>query len=317
MILESAIVLVLSFAVLAWSSDYAVKSLSRLASVAGLSEFAVSFLIIGVASVLPELSIGVTSALNGDPAFGVAILFGSNIADLTLILGIVALFAHGIRVTKSLEVPNQLLLGLVILPVMLMLDGTLSRFDGAVLMAAYFFYVARSIGGRQTAGDVLGAIARDKLEFAKHSTYSLVFVAILFLSAELVSLSGVALATKLGFPVLIMGLLLALATCVPELAFSIQAIRRGHPAMGIGDLIGNVSTDSTFSIGLVALIAPAQMHFPSALISGAWLILATGLSLWFMSTQHKLTGKEGAALVFAYAVFLALQALGAGTGLFA
>ena len=81
--------------VLIHSSEYAIRYSSRLAKSLKFPEFIVSFFIIALISVLPEATISIISAFRGEPELGLGTLLGSNIADLTLVFGIVALFSSG------------------------------------------------------------------------------------------------------------------------------------------------------------------------------------------------------------------------------
>ncbi len=86
-------------------AGYAIKYSSRLAKALHFPEFIVSFFIIALISVLPEATISVISAFNGQPELGLGTLLGSNVADLTLVFGIVALFSSkGIKVKSKIGV---------------------------------------------------------------------------------------------------------------------------------------------------------------------------------------------------------------------
>ena len=97
MLLISIITFVLFLFLLIKSSDYGIKYASNLARNFHISEFVLSFVVVAMISALPETAISIISTLEGVPELGLATLLGSNVADLTLVFGIVALFsANGI-----------------------------------------------------------------------------------------------------------------------------------------------------------------------------------------------------------------------------
>jgi len=103
MVFESVFLLVVSFVILVKSSEVCVKNLAALARYFCLSEFAISFIVVGIASVLPELSVATVAAAEGSTDMAVAVLFGSNIADFTLILGLLAIYARGLKVESKIR----------------------------------------------------------------------------------------------------------------------------------------------------------------------------------------------------------------------
>ena len=141
MVLLELGIIAICFVFLVKSAQELTTRLVRIAKIIGLPEFTTSFLAIGIIAVLPELSIGVNSALKGESSFGLGIVFGSNIADLTLIVGLVALFANSLRLHNSTLKEIKTILAATLLPIMLLLDGEISRTDGALLLAAFVAYI--------------------------------------------------------------------------------------------------------------------------------------------------------------------------------
>src|SRR3989344_5764483 len=96
-LLVNATIILIGLVLLSKATPEAIKRALFLARHWGFSEFVISFLFIGGVAILPEMLIGIISALSGVSSFGAGIVIGSNIADLTLIVGLVALFTNGIR----------------------------------------------------------------------------------------------------------------------------------------------------------------------------------------------------------------------------
>lgn len=298
--------LLLGLLLVAKSSELAVKSLVKLARAFGLSEFTISFLIIGVASILPELSLGVISALEGTPSLGLGIIFGSNIADLTIILGIVAMYAGGIKVESKSVASNLPFLFLSALPVLLLIDGELSRLDGVILLVAFFVHALRLVKERNPLSKTLEALKHHRSDFLDCLVIAAVSITVLFLAAFLVSSVAIKISHAILLPVVLVGIIIALGTCLPELSFSLQSLRRNHPELGLGDIVGNVITDATLTLGIIALITPIEGS-TTALIAGMLMVAASVLAVIFMKTGARLSRKEGVVLIIVYVAFLVTQ----------
>jgi cation:H+ antiporter len=154
MIIVNLILFLIFLAVLIRCAGYAIKYSSRIAKTLRLPEFAVSFFIIALISVLPEATISVISAINGEPELGLGTLLGSNVTDLTLIFGIVALFSlKGIKVKSKILRNNFFYLILLLFPLILGIDGRFSRIDGGILLLLGVLFYAK--------------IYRDSIRFRK------------------------------------------------------------------------------------------------------------------------------------------------------
>jgi len=305
---ETAILLAASFVILVKSSEVCVRNLAALARYLCISEFAISFIVVGIASVLPELSVATVAAAEGSPEMAVAVLFGSNIADLTLILGLVAIYARGLKIESKVRHGAKTLLMLIALPVVLLLVGNgLSKVDSIILIVAYLYYLRKIIGRHGAVSDALCSISNNRRDFARHLAIGAVALLVLFISAGIASDSAIKIATDIGLPTVLMGFLIALGTCAPEFTLALQAVRKGHSEMGAGDLVGNVATDATLSLGIVALLSPVAPAFEVVALSAATMVAAGALAVHFMQSGRKISLKEGLILVFAYIAFIALE----------
>src|SRR3989338_11127781 len=123
------------------AGSYAVKFISNIARADKLSVFLTSFLLIGIVSSFPEGFISVVSAIKGESSLGLGTLLGGNIADLSLVIGIIAVAAGSIRIHSREFAHEFWLVGLVMLPILFSLDGSVSRLEGFALVAACFMFV--------------------------------------------------------------------------------------------------------------------------------------------------------------------------------
>src|SRR5574344_1975243 len=125
MIILNFIFFVISLFVLIKCADYCIKYSTILARIFRWPEFVVSFFIVAFISVLPEATIAVIAAINGEPELGLGTLLGSNVMDLALVFGIVALVSYnGIKVQSQILRNNLIYVVLLAVPLILGLDGS-------------------------------------------------------------------------------------------------------------------------------------------------------------------------------------------------
>ncbi len=303
---KEVIIFIVACLVLVKSAQYAVKSVEHIARFLRLTEFVTSFLLVAFVSAMPEGFISVISALKGDPGIGVGTLLGGNIADLTLILGLVTLAGHPIKIHNSIIKKDIYFAILTLLPIILGLNGVISRLDGIILLAAGIGFLIILMKERQYFHKPF----QMKDHWIKHFLIFAISIAVLLLSAYFIVQSSHSLSIEIGIPSLIIGLILvALGTTMPEFVFSLQSIRAGHGDMAIGDILGVVVVDACIMMGLLALISPITVNVFILSIIGIFTFLAVLFALLFMRSDGMLTKNEALTLVFFYIAFVVVQML--------
>lgn len=296
-----------SLFILVKSAKYAVEYSSKIARIFRISEFIVSFFIVSVICVSPEATVSIISAMNGVPEFGLGTLLGSNVADLALVFGIVALFsAKGIAV-KSRILKNELFyLALLLVPLVLGFDGHLSRMDGILLvMSGAAFFVTLSIKNRIRRKNFRKA--KDKV-CLKNLFLLVLSLAFIIASAYYTVKFGVAFANDAKIPPVLVALtMVAVGTCLPELIFSLRAVKEKHDELALGDILGTVITDATILVGVIALINPFDFNPMIIYVTGTMMFLAGALAVVFIKSGKILSRKEGVYLLLFYAFSLTAQ----------
>ena len=290
-------------------AGYAIKYSSKIARALHMQEFIVSFFIIAVVSVLPEATISIMSALKGDSQLALGTLLGSNVADLTLVFGIVALFSSGgIKVKSKILSDNFLYLILLFFPLLLGFDGKLSRLDGAILLLLGVFFFFKIY--RESKKFSKKFKEAKKEPFVKSLILLLLSLAVILVSAFFTVKYAENFAENIKIPAMLIGVtVLALGTCLPELAFSIKAIRKNHDQLALGDILGTVVTDGTIILGLVAIINPFIYNPIRMYVLGGAVFLAAIFTFSFMKSEKSINKKEGLILIFFYIFFIIMQFL--------
>ncbi len=303
MIIINFILFLVFLAILIKCAAYAIKYSSNVSRALGLPEFIVSFFIVALISVLPELMISIVSAIQGNPELGFGTLLGSNIADLTLIFGIVALFSYkGIKVKSKVLENHFYYLILLLFPLILGFDGRFSRVDGIILILLGLFFLGKIYLDRNRFHKKSN---KRRKPFLKSLLLLILSVGIILFSAFLTVKFAVNFAYDIKLSTVFIGLtILALGTCLPELIFSIKAIRKKHYDLAIGDILGNVLIDTTIVLGLVALISPFSYNPYNIYIMGTALFLSGIFVTIFMKTGKSINKLEGIFLILFYILFV-------------
>lgn len=307
MIILNLVLFLISLAILIKCSDYSIKYSCRLSKCLHFPEFIVSFFIIAFISVLPEATISIISAFNGEPELGLGTLLGSNVTDLTLVFGVVALFSStGIKVKSKILSNNLFYLILLLFPLILGFDGRFSRIDGLilVLLGCLFF----------------GKIYIDSHRFHKkfnhtkkgYFLHNLIFLILSFVvlltSAFFTVKYAVNFASDIKMPSILIGItIMAIGTCLPELIFSIKAVRKNHDGLALGDILGTVITDATILLGIIALISPFSYNLYNLYTVGTAMFLAGFFVIIFMKSDRLLNKREGLFLILLYIIFLFVE----------
>lgn len=304
--LFGALLLGLSLFMVALGARLVVRHAPVLATLLGMSGFLTGFLVIGVVSVFPELSIAVISGLQGIPSLGLGTLYGSNVADLTLVLGIAALFARkGLRIRSDFLKDDLILIAPLLLPVFLGVDGEFSRIDGGMLIAVgllLFFFLYWK--GRRTPlkapAPAGGASLRKSV-----ALFALGLAALVGGAYATVLFAG-EVAGFLSLPEVLMGIsFVTLGTLLPELTFSMKAARAEQGELVLGDILGIVITDITFVLGLMAMLSPFTFDPELVSLTGFAMVFAAMVSISFMKSGRLLSKTEGVVLILLYVFFIA------------
>jgi cation:H+ antiporter len=297
------------FALLIKGASFAIKQASFLARGFHMSEFTLSFFVIAVISSLPEAAISIVSSIEGSPAMGLAILLGSNIVDLTLAFGIIALFSYnGIHVKSTILRRDFIYVLLLMVPILLGFDGRLTRIDGVILMiSGLVFFVSLSWESHVFKKEIAGL---RKKEVLKHVFLLFAGLAVVFLSSHFMLAYAEGLSREFGVSDLIIGLVvIAMGTCLPELFFGLRAVREKHDEFALGDILGTVIIDATIMLGIVALIRPFSFEPVLIYVTGLGMLVSGILVIVFIKIGKILTKKEGIALLFLYLLFLVTELL--------
>lgn len=300
-------ILIISLFLVIKGATLSTKYASRLAESYRLSPYTVGFIIVAIISILPETFISINAALEGVPAFGLGVLFGSNIADLTLIFTIIILFAgRDLKIESKVLKSHAVYPTLLFLPLILGLDGSYSRFEGGamVLIGTVFYFIAFKNGHSNTLTFKNGHGRYESMVLLIFS------MALLLVGSHFTVTSATALAYQIGItPILIGMLIVGLGTTIPELFFSIKSVEKKNDSLAVGDILGTVLADATIVVGILALISPFSFPQKIIYITGIFMVAASFMLFHYMHSGRTLTRKEAYALLAFWIAFVIVEFL--------
>ena len=271
----------------------------------GLSPLIIGLTVVAFGTSAPELVVSVDAALAGYGGIAVGNVVGSNICNLALILGSVALLRPATVDRALIRGAGPVMIVAAVGLALLLANGRLSRLDGLLLTAGIVFYTVMSLRSQDMA-----ARLADETPRAVRSTAAAVLLfgaglGMLLLGGSLFVKGGAALALALGVAPAVVGLtVMAAGTSMPELATSVVGAVRGHGAMATGNIIGSNIFNALAIPGVAALVAPLERGGVGAADLGI-MILISVVALGFMYTGSRLTRAEGALLLAAYVGYCA------------
>ena len=299
------LLLLLGLTILTGGAQILVKGGSALALRLGLSPLVIGLTVLAYGTSSPEMVVSAQASLRGNAAMAVGNVIGSNFCNLALILGLCAL-VRPVAASRNVvrrEVP--LLIGVTLLSVIFLLDQTLSRWEGGVLLLALVAYTWLTI--RSSRRDPTSAPLPDDPVPRRPNQpvwLSLVLVCaglgLLVWGADLVVDSAVVIARALGLSDVIIGLtVVAIGTSLPELATSLVAVLKGRVDLATGNVVGSSLFNLFGVLGAVGLIRETDT---SGLLRADLVVLfLVTLMVWpLVRSDRRVSRAEGALLLLTY-----------------
>lgn len=316
--------LALSLFVLIQSGVIIMRSLVHLARLWDVSEYALSFVFMSFATTLPEFVVGINAAFSGEPIIALGNIMGANILNLALVLGLAAVIAGIIKIDESVTAHDAwftFVLG--ISPLVLLMDGELSSVEGGLLILLFFSYIIKLIRGQHVfqKGKNLwisnngptneSARIRSPRQFFREIGLFILAVFLLLAAAKVIVDIAIKISSGIGISGFFVGVfLIAFGTTLPEISFMFRSVFGKHSNLSIGNLVGATAFNSTWILGVIAIIHPIRVSGleGSFVISAVVLTLVLFFANLFMRTGFALTRREGFGLLSLYAIFVCAQA---------
>ena len=307
------IFLLIGFGLLIKGADLFVDGSSNIARLLRVPPILIGLTIVALGTSSPEATVSILAALQGNAEVSLGNVVGSNIFNITLVVGIAA-FLYPLMVeseTTKKEIPFTLLASGALLVLISdiklqgLSDNLLTRSDGIIflLFLSIFMYYVIEVGLKSRKDSKEEPIPSN-IKWGKNTGLTLAGLAAIIFGGDLVVDSGTAIALDLGMSKTLVGLtIIAIGTSLPELVTSISAALKKESGIALGNVVGSNVFNILFVLGASAVVTPLPVNgkiFTDVII----MIVLSLLLLLFSRTHYKIGKREGFILMTAYIIYL-------------
>lgn len=308
----SYLILIIGFILLIKGADFFVEGASGIAKLLKVPPLLIGLTIVAFGTSSPEAAVSIKAALQNNSGIAIGNVVGSNILNITGIIGITTLISPLTveRETVKKEIPFTLLSSILLLVLVMDISlqgfttNTLTRGDGLVLAAFfaifmyYLFEVARNT--RETIDEDMIFCPKT---MGKNIVFTIAGLAGIIFGGDLVVKGGTTIALTLGMSETLVGLtIVAFGTSLPELITSVTAALKKHSDIAVGNIVGSNIFNILFVLGSSSLISTmpvdSSMYFDLIIM-----IIFTVILLIFSRTHHRISRFEGGILVLCYIIY--------------
>ena len=301
------------FLLLTGAAEALVYGAASLARRMGLSPLVIGLTVVSIGTSLPELVVSLEAALVGTEGLALGNIVGSNVGNLALILGVAAL-ARPLTVQAQLvRVEGPILVVVSVVFVGFILDGTLGRLDGLVLVVGIIAYVVYNLWAAKRSPSPVQSEFEEGIPSQHAIAVDLGMLVLGFIGlmagAHLLVEGAITVAAALGVGPIVIGLtVVAVGTSLPELATSVVAARRGQGDIAVGNAVGSSIFNVLGILGVTVLVHPISTESLGWVETGFMVGLAVFIIPLFR-TGWTLSRTEGGCLLLCYLGYLAFVVL--------
>ena len=338
MILTEAVLLSIGILLLVKGSDFFVRSAVSIAKELGVSEFVIGLTLVAVGTSIPEVGASIAASIKHQSGIVIGNVLGSNIANINLIIGIIAALWVLKTDRQMLVRDGYIMLFAALMFYLFMLNGVISRIEGLVfllLYGAYVIFIVETRSNRdqvynfkdfviyffqfrylRTTGKIFsqnndarkkntGHGLRLTRPLAKNLITVVVSTGVIWYGANLLVEAALFFADLFHLPQTVIGLsLIALGTSLPELGVTLAAAKKGLGNIVVGNIIGSNIVNIFLIIGISSIISPLAITQATMLTAAPFMIAMTVLFLVFIRSRWQLERIEAILFLLLYGVFL-------------
>ncbi len=302
------LIFLVSALMMAFAGSLVVESLIKVAKTLKWREFVGGFVVMAIASSMPNLFVGITSALKGIPELSFGDVVGGNAVDLTLVIALGALLSEGlIAESRMVQSSGFFTIGIGLLPLLLMLDGKIGRIDAIILLLAFMVYSVWLFSKEERFRKVYEGTENGKQgSFAKSILLLLLGIGLLVAGSQGVVTSALYFAKTFMLPIGLVGIVIVgFGNCLPELYFTIVSSQKKQSWLILGNIMGSVIASASLVLAIAALIHPITIsNFSPYILGRLFMVLAAISFMFFLRSGRKISKKEAIFLLAIYVLFL-------------
>ena len=301
----------LGFFLLVIGGEFIVRSSVALSLKFNISKFVIGMTVVSFATSLPELIVSINAALNNSPSIAINNVVGSNIANIGLVLALIALLSNISVNEKSFRRDWSWMFFLsIMLWLFIITDNELNGFEGFLLIAflvSFVYKVLKNSDSTELLNDV-----DDKLKLTSNFKILIwLFISslTLYFGAEFLVDGAVKFANQINISEAVISVsIVAIGTSIPELAASLVAIAKNEKGISVGNLIGSNIFNIGSVLGITAIIKEIPIAEEIIQRDIIWMMVFTVLImvLSVLPEKNKISKYKGLIMLVGYFVFIFL-----------
>ncbi len=312
--------LLVGFVLLAWSADRFIAGASNIARSLNVSPLIIGITVVGFGTSAPEILVSAMAALQNNPGIAVGNAIGSNITNIALVIGFTAIVIPIAVRPQIIKREMPMLFLIMAICFIFFYDMNLSRIEGIIFLILQIAVLAWAVHvSRKEKDHSAEELADDQetIPVSKSIFWLIVGLILLLGSSKILVWGAVGLAKLFGVSDLVIGLtIVALGTSLPELAASITSVKKNHPDIAIGNILGSNIFNILSVLGIASVIKSVQIETVVLYRDFSIMTVLTILLLLFSYRFGKQSGTinrfEGIGLLCVYCAYQAILFLKVG-----
>lgn len=309
----SIALIIIGFILLVIGGEFLVRSSVALSFKLNISKLVIGMTVVSFATSAPELLVSLSAALDGSPDLALGNVIGSNIANITLVLGLTAIISP-MAIDKNfykMNWPAMMIISLLFY-YFLINDNVISQLEGILLLVFLVLFVFIMISKARKDKVVEVDDVDDALQdvsYFKIFFWLLIGGSALYFGSSWLVDGAKDIALNFGVSEGVIGAtVIAVGTSIPELSASIIAALKGEKAISLGNLIGSNIFNIGSVIGLTAIITPIKAIEPNVITNVYWMlgVAAILIPLVFIPKKFEINRVKGFLLLASYIIFIYL-----------
>ena len=306
---------IVGLVVLSLAADQFVRGAARLAVVLRMAPLVVGAIVVGFGTSAPEMLVSGVAAANGRLDIGVGNIVGSNVANISLVLG-AASFVALVPVSRSVVRRDAAVSVAAVAMFALLVQGELDRLKGALLLVALGAWFVLILRGARTTGseadmeDLSELVGEDPPALGIETLRTLVSLALVAGSAYILVEGAERVADALNLSGGFVGYtMVAVGTSAPELVTAVAAARQRETELLVGNLLGSNVFNSLAVGGVISLVGPGPVGDVTLQTLGSVMMVVICVVSWVgMAIGHRVTRIDGILLLGLWVASIALLA---------
>jgi len=299
--------LIFGLVVLCWSGDRSVIHTQSLARLLGVDTFFLGFVLLAVATGLPELAVVISSLSEGVPYLSVGDLIGSNFTDVALVLGLSIVIAGSLQIRKEMA-KNIVIMWLFATGIMagIFIVGRIGKIQATILILTYaisLWYLWRNTNNHfQSYHQVNRASQNSKFLLIIKLLLSLF---VLWGASRVCVLAAMIIVKATPLTYEVFGTtIIAVGTSLPEIILNVSAARRRDIGLAVGNSLGSVVEQGSLLLGILGLFSPHPLDLSHVLSVAPFIALSYAVLGYYVVRYRKIPCNAGVFLLILYGVFL-------------